>query len=148
MYVINDFTIEDDKIIHFSSGLPGFEGLKKYTILAIEDFEPFEIMYCADCDFELKFVLLRPSLILDNFSIKLKESDKEDLHIAENDEILEYLIITVDNDDITNSTANMLGPIVINATKRMGKQLLLDDNKFDSQYPIFKIDSATNNGGK
>ncbi len=151
MYVINDFKVDDDKIINFTSGLPGFEGLKKYTILSIDDFEPFEIMYCADSDFELKFVLLRPQLILDDFSVSLKVSDKEELCIDENDEILEYLVITVDNDDITKSTANMLGPIVVNATKMIGKQLLLDENKFNSQFPIFQKQLATNDdnqGGK
>ena len=151
MYIINDFKVDDDKIINFASGLPGFENFKKYTILDIDDFEPFEVMYCADSDYELKFVLLKPQLILPDFSVKLNGGDKEELHIEKGDEVIEYLIITINNDDITLSTANMLGPVVINATKRLGKQLLLDENKFDSRYPIFQPEASnedTSKGGK
>jgi len=138
MYVIDNFKIDKDKIINFTSGLPGFEDLKNYTILNIEDFEPFEVMYCTDSDYELKFVLLKPQLILPDYKVKLNAGDKIELGMEDSDTIVDYLIITVNNDDIKESTANMLGPIVINATKKIGKQLLLDESKFDSKFPIFK----------
>ena len=39
---------------------------------------------------------------------------------------------------MTKMTTNLLGPIVINQKERLGKQVILEENKYSTKEPIFK----------
>ena len=40
--------IQDKNIIYFDYGLPGFEDLKKFTIVDIEDYNPFLLLHSVE----------------------------------------------------------------------------------------------------
>ena len=37
-----------------------------------------------------------------------------------------------------NSTANLVGPVVINKTKRIGKQIIIEDERYSTQEPVLR----------
>jgi len=37
-----------------------------------------------------------------------------------------------------NSTANLVGPVVINKTNRVGKQIIVDDDRYSTQEPVLR----------
>jgi len=49
-----------------------------------------------------------------------------------------------DRENPIESTANLVGPVIINKTKRIGKQIIFEDDRYGTQEPIFKepIDHA------
>jgi flagellar assembly factor FliW len=61
----------------------------------------------------------------------------EDLAITRAEDILLYVIVTIRENPL-ESTANLVGPIVINRTRRIGKQIIIDDERYTTQEPILR----------
>jgi flagellar assembly factor FliW len=61
-----------------------------------------------------------------------------EIGIQSREDILMYVIVTLDKAVPHNSTANLLGPILINIRERRGSQIILDDNRYSVHTPLFQ----------
>jgi flagellar assembly factor FliW len=131
-----DFPIEVnvDKLIHFDFGLPGFEELKKFTILDIEEYNPFLLLHSVEDQNIAMIVLSAGQLDLeDDLHIPehmLKELKEEDEH-----ELDVYLILKI-MDSGKQITANTKAPVLINFQNQKGRQIILENEKLSMDYPI------------
>jgi flagellar assembly factor FliW len=48
-----------------------------------------------------------------------------------------YTIVTIAENPLL-STANLIGPVIINKTKRIAKQVIIDDERYSTQEPILR----------
>jgi flagellar assembly factor FliW len=58
-----------------------------------------------------------------------------DLDIEKPEDALLYCIVTIRENPL-ESTANLVGPVIINKRKRIGKQVILDDDRYTTQELI------------
>lgn len=128
------YTEED--VITFEKGLPGFEKHKEFILLKIPEHEPFEWLVCTDTS-KLRFALINPLLFKPDYNPKIDKSQIESLQLEKPEDILIYAIVTL-SPNIAESTANLMGPIIINRTKRLGKQIILDDETHSVKERILK----------
>lgn len=129
--------IEEDKIIVFEEGLPGFEGEKEFVIILNEDKEnPFHWLQSTKSP-ELSFVILNPFERFKDYDVLLPETAINKLKIASEEDIVIYTIVVIP-EDIKKMTTNLLGPIVINSKKRLGKQIILEENKYSTKHFILE----------
>ena len=135
-YEIDGITFTDNEIIHFDKGIPGFERVKRFIITTRPEHEPFHWLISVD-EPATRFVLVNPLLFKEDYDPKFTRSHLADLDIQDKKELLLYVIVTL-NPDMTKSTANMLGPILINIRIRRGKQIVFDDNRYSLKEPIIK----------
>lgn len=123
-----------DDIITFPAGIPGFENHKEFTIVHLPDFIPFEWLVCTDGS-GLRFAIINPMIFKPDYSPNIVKEQLEDLEIEKPEDILLYTIVTI-RENPEESTANLIGPVIINKTKRIGKQIIIEDEKYTTKEKI------------
>ena len=125
--------IHDEHIISFDYGLPGFEDLKKFTIVDIEDYNPFLLLHSVE-DHKIAMIILNAGQLDIEADLNIPEEKLKELK-NEDGEVGVFLILKV-IDDEKNLTANTKAPVVINFQNRKGRQIILDNENLSMDYPI------------
>ena len=129
--------IDEQKIIHFPEGILGFETEKQFVIINNEDEEnPFHWLQSINNP-DLAFVIINPFFAYPNYDIVIPETAQEKLKIEDEKDVIVYSILVVP-EDMEKMTANLLGPIIINMNEKLGKQVILDDDRYTTKHYIFK----------
>lgn len=127
--------IEKSDIISFKSGLPGFDNLEDFVLLPLGEESPFIVMQSVD-DPDIAFVTVEPGNLMQNYEFEINDKTEKELKIEKISDLLILNIITL-KDEIKKSTANLSAPIVINIEDKLGKQVILDDQRYQVRYEIF-----------
>jgi flagellar assembly factor FliW len=125
-----------EDIITFPSGIPGFEKNKSFVLVSIPDYVPFEWLVCVDGS-PLRFAVINPLMFKPDYAPKIQKEQLEDMGFVKPEDVLLFVIVTI-NENPLESTANMVGPIVINKTRRVGKQVIVEDDQYTTQEPILR----------
>ncbi|NLW41411.1 MAG: flagellar assembly protein FliW [Tissierellia bacterium] len=129
--------IDEEKIIDFPEGILGFEDEKQFIIINSEDEEnPFQWLQSVTNP-DLAFVIINPFFVYPNYEIVIPETAQEKLKLKDEKDVAVYSIVVVP-EDIEKMTANLLGPIIINTREKLGKQVVLDDDRYTTKHYIFK----------
>ena len=114
-----------DSVIAFESGIPGFPAARHFTLVpwGTED-SPFSVLQCLDQQLEL--VVMLPDDFFPDYSPEIDDETVERLGLVTADDALVLVIVTVP-DNVEQSTANLLGPIVINRHTRAALQVVLSE---------------------
>jgi flagellar assembly factor FliW len=131
-----DLVYSKEDIITFPSGVPGFEKNKTFVLVQVPEYLPFEWLVCID-GARLRFAIINPLMFRPDYTPSMTKEHLEDLAIEKPEDILLYCIVTIAGNPI-ESTANLVGPVIINKTKRLGKQIIFDDDRYGTQEPILR----------
>jgi flagellar assembly factor FliW len=126
----------EDDIIAFPAGIPGFEKAKEFVLASVPDYVPFEWLVCIDGSM-LRFAIINPLLFRPDYGPSMVREQLEELRIEKPDDVLLYCIVTIREDPLA-STANLVGPIIINKKRRVGKQIIIDDDRYTTQELILR----------
>ena len=131
-----EIEINEDKIINFPEGLPGFEKEKEFFIILNKDEDnPFHWLQSLNSP-ELSFVIINPFEIFGDYDILLPDTAKSKLKIDSGEDVIIYTIVVMP-EDITKTTTNLLGPIIINTKEKLAKQVILEEGKYGTKHLIF-----------
>lgn len=131
-----EMEINKEDVIRFPEGLPGFQEEKEFIIInSLDKDDPFQWMQSVK-NSRLSFIVINPFLLVPDYDFKLSDSTVEKLKIQDEKDVAVYSIVVVP-EDIKKMTINLAGPIVINAKERLGKQIVLDDDRYSTKYYIF-----------
>jgi len=122
--------IEEDKIIYFETGIPGFQEEKKFVVLDIPGNDVMQIMQSLQ-NTNLAFFITNPYHFYRDYSFKLDDGVIDSLAIKDEKEVVIFVIMTI-QDPFENSTLNLRAPVIINSVKKIGKQFILNDD----DYPL------------
>jgi len=126
----------ESKIITFPSGLPGFEDLHRFIIVETGNTKPIYWLQSA----ENKYIALPVVVsfaIINDYNIDIRENELEDLCV-ENENDLLILNVVVIPDDVTKMTVNLAAPVIINAKKGIGKQIIIDAAELPLRFPVYE----------
>jgi len=126
----------DEDVIVFKKGLPGFKELKNFIIFPLESNEVFSILHSIE-DIGVGLVLVSPFTVAADYEIKIPDNYIKELQIAKTEEVLVLTTVTL-NSNIENMTTNLKAPIIINIKEKLGEQLILDNDKYKIKQPLFK----------
>lgn len=127
---------DENKIIRFNKGLPGFNNLKKFIIADLEECEPFKLLHSLEND-EVALVVTSPYEFYENYDIDINNEIIKNLNIKNPSEVLVIVTVTL-NSDFKKITMNLQGPIVINTSNYLGEQIILDNSKYKIKTPLLK----------
>ena len=131
-----ELEVEEDKIITFNQGIPGFNELKEYIIINDEEADsPFCWLQSIE-EPELAFVLINPFIICPDYNPNLPDAEVEKLGEATPDQYSVLSIVKVP-EDVVQMSANLRAPIVINLNTRKGMQIITDGEDALVRYHIF-----------
>lgn len=130
---IREYQQED--IITFNKGIPGFEGLRKFILFTVEDNNIFSILHSIE-DETIGIILVSPFNVDKNYEFNLDDEIVSSLKINNPSQVLVLNTVTL-NSDIKNITVNLKAPIVINNELKLGEQVILDNEKYQVKHPLF-----------
>ncbi|MBZ2174824.1 flagellar assembly protein FliW [Schnuerera sp. xch1] len=128
--------IDEEKIINFPEGLLGFEDEKQFIIINSEDEDSLFQWLQSVNNQELAFVIINPFFVFPDYDIIIPETAQNKLKIKDKQDIGVYTIVVVP-EDMEKMTTNLLGPIIINIKEKLGKQVILDDDRYTTKHYVF-----------
>ncbi len=133
-----EIEVDETRIIEMRGGILGFEHLKKYVLHIQDEKNPFWWFQSLD-DRTIAFVVINPFIAKADYEPVLGDNDAQLLEIEHADDVVMLSIVTIRKTPFTVSV-NLRAPIVINAKKKIAKQIVLDDHTYPVQYYLTTTD--------
>jgi flagellar assembly factor FliW len=130
-----EVTVEDSAAISFPDGMVGFPDARTFVIFDGPDGTPFKWLQSAEVS-ELAFVICDPVLFKGDYRVVVTAAELADLHIARIEDAVVCVVLSIPADP-WRMTANLLGPVIFNAERRLGKQLVLSGSEYTTKHPVF-----------
>ncbi len=115
-------------------GILGFEQMKQYLLIANPEEEPFRWLQVKD-NAALAFVVIDPFLVVPDYRPDIPQADVDFLGLANPEEAALLNIVTLHG--ANRATVNLKGPVVVNRTTGVGKQVILANAaEYSVQHPL------------
>jgi len=128
-----EIDIDERQRIFFPFGILGFEHLKEYALMDASQ-PPFFWLQSLDVP-DIAFILIDPHVFRPDYEVKVVDSDLSDIAVQSTEELIVFSIVTVP-DDHRLMTANLQGPVLINRDKRLGRQSISLDPRWQVRHFI------------
>lgn len=126
---------EQNDILHFQNGIPGFLDEKSFILLKLDQDSPFYILQSTETA-ELGFVIVNPFQFFTTYEFDLSDNDKTQLKLTSEQDVAIYTILNV-KDPFEHSTANLQAPIVLNTKNNEAKQIILNNPRYQTKQSLF-----------
>ncbi len=128
-----EIEINDDEIINFENGMPGFEHLTKFIVIKEEE---LIIDYLQGIEEDITFPIINPFMTNKEYEFKIPDNTIKKLDIEKQEDLSIYTIVIIP-ENIKEMRTNLQAPIVINNKSKKGKQIILDE-RYPLRYMIFE----------
>lgn len=131
-----ELDIREEDIIAFPEGLLGFAAIKRYILLPNPTGGPLMWLQAVD-DAKLAFIVCQPQLFKPDYRVQLKPQELASIELAELEDGIVYTVMVVPAGNPKDMTANLQGPLVVNAKKKVGKQFVLTNVDYGTKFKVF-----------
>lgn len=125
--------INPDEIITFPDGILGFEDYQRYVIVEQPD-SIFSFLQSVDEPW-LCFVIMMPELLRSDYQVTLEPQYVKELGFKDASDGQVFVIVTIP-EDVSEMTANLQAPLVINRNTRLAKQIVLMDGMYKIRHNV------------
>ncbi len=132
-----ELEVPAEDIITFPLGILGFDKTSRYVILNDPATEPLRWLQSVD-NKDLAFVIIDPLRFRSEYTLDLSDEDVLDLKISAPEEAILYAIVVIPKDNPEKMTANLQGPIVINANLMRAKQVISTNSSHKLKHFILE----------
>lgn len=148
---LGELDIDESTVLEFPQGLLGFGDARRFALIDTHDSGVYYWLQSLD-DPALAFLAAIPWPFFPDYEFELPDADRDALGLVEtadgeaarsgepgdegNTMVLCLLTVDPESHDIT---ANLLGPLVINAQTRVGRQVVLADSDFTTRAPLVPV---------
>ena len=129
-----EVVIQQEDLLTFPKGIPAFEDEKEFIILPLQEGTPFSFLQSTKTP-SLAFVIGDVFSLFHSYEIELPQSTVDELQLEGAKDAIAYCIVTV-KDDFSQSTANLQAPLIINSTKKIGKQVVLNHPMYKTKHSL------------
>ena len=138
-----ELEIADSSVITFNKGIPGFEESKKYVLIPADEKgeTPFFFLQSIEKE-EVNFFLVDPFSFFNEYDIKLKDQMVEKLELENPTDAIVLTTVTAKG-EIKDATTNLKAPLIINNSKQLGMQIVLDNKDYLIKQPLFQHSEKT-----
>lgn len=124
----------------FPEGVLGFPGRTKFALFDNPGGGPLKWLQSME-DAALAFVCCDPALFLPGYRVAVHKDDLSGISLDRVEDGY-VLVILVIGKAPSETTANLLGPLLFNLPRRLGRQLVLADTEYSSRFPLFAAGKA------
>ncbi len=125
----------DDDVITLTSPLLGFGELNDYLIISNSDYFPFLWLQSVE-DPNICFILIEPASFFPAYDPKLNKREFKVLGVSAIEELKIFCIVVIP-DDPKKATANLRAPFLVNFNRKIAKQVVLEDDRWDIRSTLF-----------
>lgn len=130
-----DKWIDEQAIIQFEQGVPGFIDETAFTVLELGEGTPLYILQSIKTA-DVAFIIVNPFDYFPAYEFELSAAVKEQLDIKAETDVAAFVILTV-KEPFEQTTANLQAPVIINVKQRHGKQVVLTEKQWTTRQPLF-----------
>ncbi|MFZ5975296.1 MAG: flagellar assembly protein FliW [Bacillota bacterium] len=141
-----EIEVQDDRVIRFENGIPGFESLHSFIILNVEQTAPVSWMQSVE-EPGIALTVVDPFELVTAYSLEINDAEVEDLCLNDQADLMVLGVMVIPK-DITKMTVNLAAPILINTKKGIGKQIVMDNRQFSTRHPVYQGFLEAVKGGK
>ena len=127
--------VDDDQLFEFYPGLSGFEDQNRYALMD-DDGSMLQWLQAVGAP-SVCFGVVDPWGFLSDYAFELPDADADALGVKGSNDVIVRVILTL-RSPMAAITANLMAPLVINLTTRLGRQVVLQDSDFPARYAIFE----------
>ena len=127
-----DVEVDPRDVVTFPEGIPGYEGRREFVIIDSEEFAPLKVLHAVNSQ-EPCFLAIDPKTVIENYRGELSEADRLRLGAADDSDLVWLAIVSVS--DKGEVTANLRAPVVINAQRMIGRQVMPNN----CVYPLHHV---------
>ncbi|HHX94791.1 MAG TPA: flagellar assembly protein FliW [Clostridia bacterium] len=132
-----EIEVDPEQFIRFNEGLLGFDTLKSFTLLPVDNSQIFTWMQSTE-EPQVAFLLADPFVFFADYAVDLEPALCEALDISSREDLVIQSIVTIPKTGVKDMTANLVGPVVINVKNRTGKQVVISHSGYTTKHRLFK----------
>jgi len=129
--------IDDNSIIRFPDGIPGFEKLRTFAVVKCMQTEPIQWLQSVE-DGHVTLPVINPFLIKPDYGIEIADEDLESIRTHEEEDLL-VLSVMVLPENLEDMSVNLMAPLVINIRDMIGCQVIMDYRDVPLHLPAFEL---------
>ena len=129
---MTDTHIDPNRVLRFRDGIPGFPDCESFVLVSLAEDSAFQQLQSLD-DPDLSLIVCVPWLFFPDYAPELSAIEQEELGIEELGDAVVFCAVNLDDDGVY---VNLLGPFVVNAATREGRQLVLAGSEYPVRVPI------------
>ncbi len=129
-------TVGDEEVIHLQQGLLGFPQYTKFCLYDAGD-ETLILWLQSLDEPQIAFPILEPKIFKLDYAARLSAMELRELKLDNVNQSAVFTILTIPA-DVTQMTANLKAPLVINLKERVARQVVLQENEYSIRHPMFK----------
>lgn len=126
--------IDEDHLIVFDQGIPGFEDYRTFALFSPNEDIPFSFLQSVE-HVAVSFILVDPFLFYPDYEFQLNSDAIEQLEVHSQQELSIWSILSL-GESIATSTINLLAPVIINTARKKGGQVVLHGSGYKTKHPI------------
>jgi flagellar assembly factor FliW len=127
--------INEENIITFEHGIPGFENFHQFIISSYNDDSPFLVMQSVEKS-DLAFILIELVNIVPGYAIDLSNELAAEIKLEKPEDAVVVTIVNIPG-ELSRATVNLAAPIILNSKVKLGKQIILNNPAYGLKHPLF-----------
>jgi len=131
-----EIQVAESDVIVFKNGLLGFPNDTRFCLVDSADETMILWMQSLENP-DVAFPLLEPKIFKPDYAVRLSASELRELELDNVNQSAVFSILTIPS-NISEMTANLKAPIVINLKKQIARQVVLQENEYIIKHPMFK----------
>lgn len=129
-----EIEVGGDQVYELTSPLPGFPATKKFFFIQKEKIAPFKWLQSVE-EPDVTFVVVEPHNFFHDYFPQIPNFELKEVGLDRADDAW-ILVIVVLPEDMTQMTANLRGPLVINRGTRKMKQVFIESEQWSVRESI------------
>lgn len=130
---LGKFEVPDEKIITFPHGIIGYENYSRFAIVDDENWYPFSWLVSLE-DNNFGFPIIDPVVLSEKYKKNIPSNLFESLK-QDNSKSVVFCVVTIKGNN-GSVTINLKGPLLINYSRREGKQIILAPEELPISFPL------------
>jgi flagellar assembly factor FliW len=127
--------VDESRLIEIPAGLLGFSSYKTFSLLQPDENGVFFWLQSVETP-DLAFVVTDPALWVPDYQATIRKEQMEELGLSETGDAQVLVIV---NKREQSLTANLQGPIIVNAANHRAMQLVLAEKKWSTRHELVQL---------
>lgn len=123
-----------EKALHFPDGLPGLPELEHFVIVELREDGAFQQLQSLD-NVDVSMIVCVPWLFFPEYAPVLSDIEQSELDLETADDAILFVPVSIDT-ETRQMFLNLLGPFVVNAKTKVGRQMVLTGTDYTTRTLI------------
>ena len=132
--VLGECLLENSAQLRFPDGLVGCPAWRDFAVRAKPEHAPILELECLS-EPGISLLAVAPQSVTKEYAFEVGDAERRSLEL-DPDEQPAVLVLLVVRGKPPRVTANLAGPLIVNARAMLGRQLVLDGEQYSLRHPV------------